>query len=179
MGDEPAISRPGDRPGLPRSGSRPLPVRQADDFRTSMSGNRPETVRKPSAYRTTSGRFPDIAVWVSTRSPVPLVPLHTHPPTPPPAKRASLRQLRGEVQCPETVRKPSGRWTVCGRFPDIGFSHHPTMLCTIVRPILHTHTATDPDSKPSVHLPPPCRSKPCIRTGQRESRSDKGVCLLW
>ena len=84
-----------------------------------MSGNRPETVRKPSAYRTTSGRFPDIAVWVSTRSPVPLVPLHTHPPTPPPAKRASLRQLRGEVQCPETVRKPSGRWTVCGRFPDI------------------------------------------------------------
>ena len=79
--ESPSISQPGDRPALLRSGSRPLPVRWADDFRTSMSGNRPETVqwaddlrtvsghcrsqshrgnvRKPSGSRPVGGRFPD------------------------------------------------------------------------------------------------------------------------
>ena len=86
--ESPSISQPGDRPALLRSGSRPLPVRWADDFRTSMSGNRPETVQWADDLRTVSGHW------------IPILCILCHP---------TLHS---------NVRKPSGSRPVGGRFPD-------------------------------------------------------------
>ena len=69
------------------------------------SGGRPEVVRWVDDFRTTSGRFPDIAIL-----------------------RSGKRPLRGpwvdvfrtsKWQCPETVRKSSGSRPPTGRPPDV------------------------------------------------------------
>jgi len=93
-----ADGKPSDLPTRRSPGSPQ--VRKSSTSRP-VGGRLPDlNVRKPSGNRPVGGRPPDGFRTLDS------YPLHSLPPDPP-------------QQCPETVRKSSGRWTVSGRFPDI------------------------------------------------------------
>ena len=108
----PAISQPGDRPGLLRSGSRPLGVRWADDFRTSMSGNRPEVVQWADDFRTVSGHWSVVTdscklwLWSFIRHALCV------------CKTCNIHNSFDSRRLHFNVRKPSGSRPPTGRLPD-------------------------------------------------------------